>query len=126
MRMLKLLALMAAVGLFIGGCQANAKDETVPRVDLKGVSAEPTVLTAPGDAAPADKTEEPPVVQDVVAKPAPRTHTMKAGETLYSLAKQYYGDGKKWTIIHRSNKDKITDVADISIGTVLVIPRLDK
>ena len=123
MRVLRLLALMAAVGLFIGGCQANAKDETVPRVDLKGVSAEPTVLTAPGDAAPADKTEEPPVVQDVVAK---RTHTMKAGETLYSLAKQYYGDGKKWMIIHRSNKDKITDVADISIGTVLVIPHLDK
>jgi nucleoid-associated protein YgaU len=47
---------------------------------------------------------------------------MKAGDTLYGVARRFYGDGKLWTKIFEANKDKIRDVSDIPIGTVLVIP----
>ncbi|MBM4019995.1 MAG: LysM peptidoglycan-binding domain-containing protein [Planctomycetes bacterium] len=66
---------------------------------------------------PADKPAPEP------APPAvPQTYTIKAGDTLYTLAKRFYGDGKLWTRIADANKDKIKDVSHIPIGTVLAIP----
>src|ERR1019366_7243789 len=40
---------------------------------------------------------------------APRTHTVKKGDTLWDLAKQYLGDAFLWPEIYRLNTDKIED-----------------
>jgi 5'-nucleotidase len=69
---------------------------------------------------------EKPSFEKTPAEPAvpagAQTYTVKAGDTLYTLAKRFYGDGKLWTRIADANKDKIKDVSHIPIGTVLTIP----
>lgn len=51
-----------------------------------------------------------------------RVHTMRPGETLYGLARQYYGDGKKWRVIYEANQNRLTDIDDIHVGMKLIVP----
>ena len=49
-------------------------------------------------------------------------YTVKAGDTLSSIAKEQYGDAKKYDVIIKANG--ITDPAKVRIGTKLQIPKL--
>lgn len=51
-----------------------------------------------------------------------RTHTVKRGDTLWALAKKFYGSGAKFPTIYEANKDKIKKPDLIQIGWVLKIP----
>lgn len=63
-----------------------------------------------------------------------RTHTVKRGDTLWALARKYYGSGPKYTTIYNANKTIIEQTAKkygkksssgghwIYPGTVLTIP----
>ncbi|MGH7658476.1 MAG: LysM peptidoglycan-binding domain-containing protein [Gemmatimonadales bacterium] len=51
-----------------------------------------------------------------------RIHTVKSGDTLSRLAKQYYGDAGKWRVIHEANQDKIKNPDLIYPGQEFVIP----
>ena len=56
-------------------------------------------------------------------KPArPRTHVVKSGETLQSIAKKYYNDPRKWRRIYEYNRQRIKDPDKISVGMKLIIP----
>jgi 5'-nucleotidase len=55
----------------------------------------------------------------------PRSHVVIAGETLWSLAKQYYGDPKQWVSIQAANPS-IAQWGGLKTGTVLVIPEPGK
>lgn len=50
-----------------------------------------------------------------------RTHTVKAGDTLQTLARDYYGDPNQWKKIYNANTDKI-DRGLPRIGARLLIP----
>lgn len=52
---------------------------------------------------------------------ADTTHTVVKGDTLGSIAKQYYGDASKWQEVFESNKDVIKDPNLISVGWILKI-----
>lgn len=57
--------------------------------------------------------------------PAPstnKTYTVQKGDCLWNIAKKYYGDGSKYTIIAEANKDKIKNPNLIYTGQVLIIP----
>ena len=103
------------------GC-AEKREEELPQIDPAELQA-----TAPAPAMTAEtpmvEVEKPvPAVPAVPAQPSGETYAMKRGDTLYSLAKRFYGDGKLWTRIADANKDKIRDVTGIPVGTVLAIP----
>lgn len=49
-------------------------------------------------------------------------HVVRSGDSLWSIAKKYYGDGAKYTKIYDANKDKIKNPAVIKPGQKLVIP----
>ncbi len=54
---------------------------------------------------------------------AARVHVVKKGDTLFSLARQYYrGDASKWQRIYEANRDRIKDRNTIKVGQELVIP----
>ncbi len=51
-----------------------------------------------------------------------RTYTVKKGDTLYSISKQFYGSGAKVQEILAANKAKLKSANDLSPGMVLNIP----
>jgi phage tail protein X len=59
--------------------------------------------------------------------PAPgdaRCHTVREGETLYSLARKYYGSQDKAQYLFQANRNKLTSPESLEPGTELVIPDL--
>jgi nucleoid-associated protein YgaU len=49
-------------------------------------------------------------------------YTVKAGDTLSKISKQFYGDSNKYMQIFEANRDKLKDPDKIQIGQELKIP----
>lgn len=52
-----------------------------------------------------------------ITKAVPKTHTVKAGDTLWAISKLYYGTPYKWQEIQ--SKNGISDVRKLKIGAVI-------
>jgi LysM repeat protein len=64
-------------------------------------------------------------VREQVNSPAPKqetTYTVQKGDTLWNIAKAFYGNGSKYTKIYEANKDKIGNPNLIYPNQVLIIP----
>lgn len=55
-------------------------------------------------------------------KSAPRSHVVEAGDTLFSLSRQYYGSSDRWKEIRRANKKKLDGSGKLKVGQTLTIP----
>ncbi|MEW9838134.1 5'-nucleotidase C-terminal domain-containing protein, partial [Mesorhizobium marinum] len=100
---------------------AEAPAEPAPAEAV--AAAEPTLPAPP--AASADIASTPPTVEIAAAKPeamepAGATHTVVAGDTLWTIAKKVYGQGSKWKAIADANPEVKAD--DLTIGATLKIP----
>lgn len=51
-----------------------------------------------------------------------KTYTVKSGDTLSKIAKEFYGDANSYMKIFEANKDKLSDPNKISPGQTLNIP----
>jgi nucleoid-associated protein YgaU len=60
--------------------------------------------------------------QPVRARQSQQTYTVKAGDSLSRIAKQFYGNANEYMRIFDANKDKLNDPDKIQIGQELVIP----
>lgn len=67
------------------------------------------VKTRPAESSPAPKTTA-------------KTHTVVKGDTLWGIAKKYYGNGNLYPKIYNANKDKVSSPNSINVGQVLTIP----
>jgi nucleoid-associated protein YgaU len=56
------------------------------------------------------------------ARPAQRTHVVRAGESLRSIAAREYGDERFWTEIARANPTAVGRGDTLRLGAVLVLP----
>lgn len=79
-----------------------------------GSAGAPPPSRAPASGAPA--ASSPPAKE----KPAARTHRVGRGETLYALAKRYYGSGGRWRTIADANG--LSEGDALPVGTTLRIP----
>jgi nucleoid-associated protein YgaU len=70
------------------------------------------ISVAPGQGGPAGGT----------AAPSGRTYTVKAGDTLSKISKQFYGDANQYPKIFEANRDKLSDPDKIKPGQELKIP----
>lgn len=53
-------------------------------------------------------------------------HKVTGGETLYHIAKRYYGDGEKWREISNANPTMVNDKGHVREGDKLIIPGLQR
>ena len=70
-------------------------------------------------------TNKPPTTttnKEVTPTVVKRTYTVKKGDSLWNIAKKYYGNGNEYTKIYNANKDKIKNPNLIYQGQVLTIP----
>ncbi|MBI4678377.1 MAG: hypothetical protein HY748_12425 [Elusimicrobia bacterium] len=86
------------------------KDETAYQLQL-------LEMRLPPKPAPKEKPRPKPKP----AKVWPDRHVAKPGETLRSIAKQYYGDSSLWELIYEANRGKVDRGFPIE-GAILLIP----
>ena len=55
-------------------------------------------------------------------RPAERTYTVKAGDSLSAIAEREYGDAGQWRRIYEANRDRIDNPDLIHPGQELTIP----
>jgi nucleoid-associated protein YgaU len=70
-------------------------------------------------ARPTGRTTETPAPPEGV-----RRHTVKKGDSLFSLARWYYGDSEKFGVIYQANRGVLREPDPLPIGADLVIPEL--
>ena len=85
----------------------------------KSKPAKPDPAPRKQQSAPAEVSPAPPADTTVATQP----HTVARGETLYSIARKYYGSDKYVNVIIRHNR--IKNPNNIEKGTTLQIPILD-
>lgn len=56
------------------------------------------------------------------APAAGRTYTVKSGDSLSKIAKELYGDAKRWNEIYEANRDRVQNPDLIQPGWTLRIP----
>jgi len=73
----------------------------------------------------ADITAEQGTPQAAKPQVANQSYTVKAGDTLSKISKQFYGDANEYMRIFYANRDKLNDPDKIQVGQKLVIPPED-
>ncbi|HZT08537.1 MAG TPA: LysM peptidoglycan-binding domain-containing protein [Chloroflexota bacterium] len=79
---------------------------TIPRPALTTPSAAPSLSPSPS------------------ALPTTETYTVRAGDTLTSIAARIYGDASQWREIYEANRDRLSGPESLSTGMTLRIPAL--
>ncbi len=52
----------------------------------------------------------------------PKTYTVEPGDTLYSIARRFYGRKSAWTQIREANKATVSTDGKVRAGVELVLP----
>lgn len=81
----------------------------------------------PADSAPPVEKPTPPqqpTAEQVTPPTGDTEHVVSSGESLWAIAKEYYGDPLLWPVIYNANKDRIRDPDMIRTGWTLTIPGL--
>ncbi len=55
--------------------------------------------------------------------PKASSYTVKTGDSLWSIAKYFFGDGAKYDLIYEANRESISDPNLLYAGQILVIPQ---
>jgi nucleoid-associated protein YgaU len=75
------------------------------------------------------------VVADIRVRPRPsgdapvssmKTYTVKKGDTLSRIARDYLGDANEYQLIFDANRDQLSDPGQIKPGQVLRIPAIQR
>lgn len=70
----------------------------------------------------AKKTAAVQTARPAATAPQAKTYTVNEGDTLWGIAKKYYGNGAEYLTIYNANKDKIKNPNVIYAGQVITIP----
>lgn len=57
--------------------------------------------------------------------PNDKTHTIAENESLYAIAKRYYGNGNMWRQLAAANAGRVSENGSARVGTKIVIPSKD-
>ncbi len=103
--------LSAGILLASAGCPASDRSTSQPS------------NTDTGDVEPVARGETAEAVDYVRPGEVPgRVHIVERGDTLYSLAMRYYGNGKQYNRILVANRNRLKDPRNLPVGMKLIIP----
>jgi nucleoid-associated protein YgaU len=114
--------LFCFVTAFLIGCNKPASDldltasSATPSSSYTATSSEPTTAGWSADSYGAQTDPS------AYGSGSGKVHVVQRKETLYGLARNYYGDASQWKKIYQANQDQITDPNRIKVGMKLVIP----
>jgi LysM repeat protein len=63
-----------------------------------------------------------PQASAAAAAPASKTYTVKSGDTLSKIAKEFYGNANEYNKIFEANRDQLSNPDRVSVGQELKIP----
>jgi len=98
----------------------NAIWDQIKKVDPKYPDIGVEITIDPSLAPPA-AAKQPSTGQPSTAA-SEQSYTVKPGDTLSKIAKQYYGDSNAYMTIFEANRDQLKDPDLIRVGQVLKIP----
>ena len=87
---------------------------------LSAAQVAPFVSAAPGVQATLAPTATPAPPTPPTSSTEPQNYVIETGDTLWSIATKFYGNGSKYTLIQRANN--LPDNAILQVGATLVIP----
>lgn len=120
-----IVALIAVVGLSVVGCQkkteqaAPSASGSVMDVSPSDGSYTPAPSYTPTTTTPTPAVSDAPSVTATPTSSA-NQYTIKKGDTLYSIARSHYGDGKQWKKIVDANPG--LDPAKLKVGQTIELP----
>ena len=97
-------------------------ENLVPSLTSKSPTDQPMAEVRPSAELAAE--QRPPLPKDRYAPspPAEHLHQVQPGETLFELARRFYGDQRQWRRIYQANQNRIKDPQHIRVGMKLIIP----
>ncbi len=127
MNRIMIVAAAALAALALVGCKKPAPkvaETEVPQLPAADVTGEPETATVP-ETAPEEPIlvapdETATVETPAGAEKAPKVYTVQKGDTLYGIARKFYGDQRRYKDIAKLNG--IADPNLIYVGQVLKIP----
>jgi len=105
----------------VGGATAQETRAMLEELASKGQrfltlqASEPATPEQPSQPAQPEQPTQP-------TQPTGRFYTVQSGDTLGSIAKKFYGDGRRWPTIAAANKDVLPDPNRLRVGMKLRIP----
>lgn len=107
--------------LFIKGTAPSEQAKNEVWNQIKLVDASVFDLTADIDVAP-NWQQATAVGMQASAQPTGQNYTVKSGDTLSKISKQYYGSANEYMRIFYANRDQLSDPNKIKVGQELIIP----
>ncbi len=122
-QIVKRIVVVAVLLMLSAGCKKPTGPQTTEIDSLPAPSRSTNELMPAGlptETYTGWETTAPRTVVEPPAPPTTRTHTVRKGDTLWSIAKECYGDGKRWKEIAAAND--IANESKLPVGKVLRIP----
>jgi LysM repeat protein len=103
--------------LYFKGIAPSEEAKNIVWDQIKLVDSDYSDLTADIDVRPA-----PAATTAASAAAQNKSYTVKSGDTLSKISKEFYGDSNEYMRIFYANRDKIKDPDMINVGQQLIIP----
>jgi nucleoid-associated protein YgaU len=106
----------------VAGCSNDKKSDVGNKDSLAGIAPPPPIHTEIAPGGPVTKIEVDNPADNTAAAPARgQKYLVQKGDTLYSLARKTYGDGKQYKKIVAANPATIKNERLIA-GTTITLP----
>ena len=102
--------------LYFKGIAPSEEAKNIVWDQIKLVDSDYSDLTADIDVRPSA------AATPTTAAAQNKSYTVKSGDTLSKISKEYYGDSNEYMRIFYANRDKIKDPDMIQVGQQLIIP----
>jgi nucleoid-associated protein YgaU len=108
--------------LFIKGTAPTLEAANAVWNEIKRINPKADDITADFPVDPSLASTAAPAQAGTARSQGQQLYTVKPGDTLSKISKQFYGNANEYMRIFNANKDQLTDPNKISIGQELKIP----